>query len=434
VNTQIQRDEPGQAARHQCLDGVRVADLTIITAGASATQILADFGADVIKVESGSRMDPFRLWEGAPASVKNAPQPWNVSPPFLSVNRNKRSLTLNLKKPEGREVFLRLVATSDAVVHNFRTGVMERLGLGVDELRRAKPDIVTVWISSQGDSGPESEYRSFGSTLDALSGLMSLTGYSDGVPVWSGQGVNYPDQIVSTFAAAAILVGLRQRDRTLQPVHIDLAQRELVTSMIGEAVLDYTVNGVIEGPGGNRDPATAPAGVYRCRGDDQWVSIAVTDDAQWQALARAMGHHDVANSRDYATVIDRCARADEIDELITGWTAERDRHEVMATLQAVGISAGAVTVGPELWDDLNLKHRGFYCEVDHPLAGMQRQRTWPFRLARRPGRIRRPAPLLGQHTTEILRECLGLTEAEVARLNQTGVTTSEPSQDREGKQ
>jgi crotonobetainyl-CoA:carnitine CoA-transferase CaiB-like acyl-CoA transferase len=423
-------DTPGpEAARGRAgaLADIRIADLTIITAGASATNILADFGADVIKVESGRWMDPFRNWEGGWDGDGERPRPWDESPPFLCVNRNKRDLTLDLKRTEGRELFLRLVERSDVVAENFRHGVMDRLGLGFEQLRAVKPDIVMISLSSQGLTGPESGYASFGSTLDALSGMMSVTGYGPDEPVWTTNEVNYPDQVVSTFGASLIMLGLRQRDRTGEAVHIDLSQRELVTSMIGETVLDYTVNRRIGRPQANRDRSMAPHGVYPCRGDDEWIAIAVETDEQWASLANLIGGPALAADERYAAFPGRWRSADELDRIVAAWTAQQDRQALMTRLQAARVPAGAVLGGPELWADANLAARGFYRDVTSPLSGAQRQRGWPFRLSRTPAAVVRPAPVLGEHTTEILADVLGLTAEEIAELDATGVTTNDPS-------
>ncbi len=408
------------------LADVRIADLTIVTAGASATQILADLGADVIKVESGQYVDPFRLWDSGLEQQQDVERPWDQSPPFNCVNRNKRSVALDLKHPQGREALLRLVQHSDVVAENFRLGVMERLGLGFETLRTVRPDLVMISLSSQGESGPKSAYRSFGSTLDALSGLMSITGYGVDAPVWSSNEVNYPDQVVSTFGAALIMVGLRRRRRTGHGVHIDLSQRELVTSMIGEVALDFAVNHRVQQPRGNRDASMAPHGCYRCRGADAWVAITVKNDDQWSAMARAMDQPGLADDPRFATFQGRWQHLDELDVLINQWTSTLDKHAVMQVLQAVGVPAGAVLAGPELWEDANLKRREFYREVRHPLAGAQRQRGWPFHLSRGGASIRRPAPCLGEHTQEVLSGLLGYSAAEIRELKSAGVLVDEP--------
>ncbi len=409
------------------LAGIRIADLTIITAGAAATQILADFGAEVIKVEAGRYPDPFRNWGSGLTPPAGVERPWDASPPFNVVNRNKLGISLDLKDPRGREVFLRLVAVSDVVTENFRRGVMDRLGLGYDELRKVKPDLVMVSFSSQGSDGPESGYASYGSTLDALSGLMSVTGYDENSPAWSGNDVNYPDQVVSLLGAGVILAGLRYRQLTGRGIYIDLSQRELVTAMLGEVILDYTVNGRRHRPDGNRDPSMVPHGCYPCRGEDAWVAIAVADDRQWAALCQAMGRPELADHPDFATFPARWRRAAEIDAIIGGWTSCRDKREVMELLQAAGVPAGAVLNGRDLLEDPHLAARGFFTRVDHPVGGPQLQRTWPFGLSRTPGEVRRPAPCLGEHTRQVLTGLLGYSDAEVDGLEAAGVVAYTPT-------
>jgi crotonobetainyl-CoA:carnitine CoA-transferase CaiB-like acyl-CoA transferase len=410
----------------RALGDVRIADLTIITAGASATQILADYGADVVKVESGAWLDPFRTWDSGADFMESLTEPWNQSPPFQCVNRNKRSLALDLKAVAGREMFLRLVERSDVVTENFRDGVMDRLGLGFDALRAANPRIVVVSLSSQGTTGPERGYGSFGSTLDALSGLMSITGYDAKTPIWSTNEINYPDQVASIFGAAMVLLGLRQRDATGEAVRVDVSQRELVTSMIGEAVLDYTVNGHVQTPQGNRDFSMAPHGVYPCRGEDEWLTITVQTDEQWRRLAQLIGGAALALDARYTTFRARWDQLDALDALVAAWTAKHDRLWLMEGLQAEGVPAAALLTGPELWADANLSARGFYTEVENQLSGPQTQRRWPFRLRRTPASIRQPAPRLGQDTDGVLSAVLGLNADEIGQLRGEGVLNTEP--------
>ncbi len=411
----------------QALGGLRIADLTIITAGANATQMLADLGAEVIKVESGRYPDPFRFWQGPGVPAAGAPpDPWNWSAMFNVVNRNKLGICLDLKHPRGRQVFLRLVAVSDAVAENFRQGVLDRLGLGYDVLRAANPRIILLSLASQGATGPESGYRSYGSTLDALSGLMSLTGYEDSHPVWSGQEVNYPDQVASVFGAGLLLAAVRYRNRTGQGCHLDLSQRELVTTMIGEYVLEYTVGKTTSRPSGNRHPGMAPHGCFRCRGEDAWVAISIENDAQWRALCETIGRPDLAEDERYRTAFARIRNQGGLEPAITSWTSRRPKHEVMRILQAAGVPAGAVQTGQDTLDDAHLASRRYYAAVENVRAGRQRLRISPYRMSATPPAVHRPAPALGQDTEAVLGELLGYSPEEIRELERLGVTAKTP--------
>jgi len=405
------------------LRGLRIADLTIITAGANATQMLADLGAEVVKVESGQHPDPFRFWHAPLGSAAEAaPDPWNWSCMFNMLNRNKLGVVLDLKHPLGKEAFLRLVKVSDAVTENFRQGVMERLGLGFDDLRRVNPRIILLSVGSQGSTGPERGYRSYGSTLDALSGLMSLTGYEDSPPVWSGQGMNYPDQVASMFSAGLLLAAVRYRDRTGQGCFLDLSQRELVTTMIGEYVLETTIGGTTPRPRGNRRPGMVPQGCFPCAGEDAWVAISVETDAQWRALCEAIGRPELGADDRYRTAAARARHTEEMEQAIAAWTRSRSKHEAMQRLQAVGVPAGAVQSGRDMLEDPQLVSRGYYVTAHNVSAGPQRLRVAPYRMTATPPVITRAAPTLGQDTTTVLRDLLGYLPDEIADMERLGVT------------
>lgn len=401
------------------LRNVRIADLTTLTAGAGATQMLADLGADVIKVEAPHHPDPFRSWTvaGGPGRIEAG------SPPFNVVNRGKRDLVLDVRHPQGHAAFLRLVAASDVVIENFRSGVMTSLGLEFATLCLARPDVVMVSLSSQGVGGPETSFRSYGSTIDALSGLMSVTGYGPDRPVWSGNDVNYPDQVAALLGASLVLMGLRRRNRTGRPVLIEGSQRELVTTLLGEAVLDYTVNGRVRSPMGNRDSSMLPHGCFRCAGEDSWVVVTVETDEQWRALARVIGGEALATDSRFATWTARWERPEEVNALVSAWAAPRDKDTAMRILQAAGIPAGAVLNGRDLLADPNLNRQPFYRSVVHPVAGVQRQRSWPFQLEQTPSEIRGPAPYFGQHSREVLRE-LGYPDADIDSLIEMGAVVA----------
>lgn len=351
-------------------------------------------------------------------------EPWNRAGRYLDRNRSKRSICLDLTHPRGIGAFKRIAANCDVVVENFRNGVMDRLGLGYEDLRQVRPDIIFVSLSSQGASGPERTYGSFGVTLEQTAGLASITGYLEGDPMTTS--VLFPDPVVATISVGFVLAALRQRRETGEGCYVDLSQREVTTSILGEMLMDYTMNGRLWEPIGNRDRVHAPQGVYRCEGDDMWVAITVRSDEEWAALANAIGDPNLAHDPRFETVGSGARHHDEADALIGAWTAERDAFEVMLTLQALGIPAGVAQKGSHLLEDPHLAARGFWeitgrrGEESVPLQGR------PFKLSRTPGVTRSPAPLLGQHTEEVLREVAAMSDAEIAELAELGVTSNDP--------
>jgi crotonobetainyl-CoA:carnitine CoA-transferase CaiB-like acyl-CoA transferase len=402
---------------------LRVLDLGIITAGAAASQILADLGADVIKIESANRPDPFRRWTQVASSAAGQ-EDLNASPPFQTVNRNKRSVALDLKHPEGRKLFLQMVAHADIVLENFSRGVLDRLGVGFKDLREAKPDIILASLSSQGSEGPEAGYKSFGSTLDALGGLMSLTGYDAGTPRWSGSNVNYPDQTVSFIAPGAILAAVRERDRTGEAIHVMLSQREVVSFLVGEYFVDADeVEPRV--PVGNHVEDFAPQGCYACAGREKWVAISVAGDGQWAALCEVLDLGAAAGDERFSTVEGRQAHADELDALIGAATADWDRDELVACLAERGIAVSAVLYADEILDDTQLGALGFFQEVESASFPAHRQRGFCARFETTPGLIRRAAPRLGEHSREVLRELVGLSDAEIDRLTACGALSED---------
>jgi crotonobetainyl-CoA:carnitine CoA-transferase CaiB-like acyl-CoA transferase len=408
------------------LEGTRIVDFGTITAGANATQILADLGADVIKIESASRPDTFRAWQSA-QPLQPGDDPWNRANTFNMVNRNKRDICLDLKDPRGRRLLLELAAVSDGVAENYRHGVLERLGVGYEDLSAVNPTIVMISIGSQGSTGPESDYGSYGSTLDALSGLMSMTGYADSPrPYWSSEEINYPDQVASTFSAGMLMAVLRRRNRTGRGARVDLSQRELVTTLIGEQVLQVTSGGGTPGLMGNARPGLAPNDCYRCAGEDAWLAVTCASDAEWRLLCDAVDRSDLAVDARFASEKARQAHQAEMRVELEAWTTGRSKYEAMELLQQAGVRAGAVQTGANMLQDPQLRARAFYQPVDHPSAGKQTMRVAPYQLSETPATIRRPAPRLGEHTEVVFRELLGLSDEDLAELADAGVTDNVP--------
>ncbi|MBI4330773.1 MAG: CoA transferase [Chloroflexi bacterium] len=411
------------------MEGVRVVDLTISWAGPKVTQVLGDMGAEVIKVESIQYIDAQRGRKKAPRGMLNYPdrepgeRPWNRFSAFNQLNRNKLGITLNLRRPEGKEIFKKLVAISDVAIDCFRAGLMDDLGLGYEVMRAAKPDIIMVSMSGFGKSGPYRNYLSWGSQIECLTGQARVRGYPDSQPFMVNA---YGDPIAGLTGAFAIIVALCHRRKTGEGQFIDFAQVESLAPLSAEFLLDYVMNGRIAGPAANRHDFMAPHGVYRCRGDDQWVAIAVSNDREWQALVKAMGSPAWAGDETYSGAAARWTHRDVIDSFINAWTAGQDKYEVMHHLQAHGAPAGAVISEEEMFHDPHLKERGVLEMVSHPEAGTHPYPgpTWKF--SGTPLRVFRPAPCLGQHNELVLGDYLGLSRDEIASLEAEQIIGKEP--------
>ena len=401
----------GTAPNGLPLAGIRVADFTHMVAGPYGTMQLAYFGAEVIKIESRARPDTWRIREGN--------KDVEASLPFADHNRNKLSVTANLKTAEGRELARRIIAESDVVVENFSVGVMDRLGLGYEELRALKPDIVMIRLQGLGTTGPRKDYVTWGPSLMPFSGMTWLWNHPDGgAPV--GSQTSYPDYIVSIHMAFVLMAALHHRANTGEGQFIDIAQGEVTASLIGPALLDGLVNGRAAEPVGNRGRAGAPHGCYPCAGDDAWCAISVGDDAEWQRFCAATGNGVTLRDERFATAAGRRANAEELDALVSGWTRRLSPREVMETLQAHGVTAGMVSDGTTLVTDLHLRSRGSVVEHDHPRQGRLTLPGIVMKLSETPGTIRRHAPLLGQDTHAVLNGLLGLTDEEIGRLEAAG--------------
>jgi benzylsuccinate CoA-transferase BbsF subunit len=404
------------AARAAPLAGVRIADFTWIGAGSYATKLLADFGADVIKVETATHMDTLRSTGPFKDNVRGV----NRSGYFADRNTSKRGITLNLKHPQGAAIARRLVDKSDIVANNFRPGVMERLGLGYEQARAIRADIIYLAMSMQGSDGPDADYVGFGLTIGALAGLHYLCGPGDRPP--AGTGTNFPDHVPNPcHAAFALLAALRHRRRTGHGQYIDLAQTEPTICLQGPALVDYTANGRIAERHGNENPDVVPHGVYPCRGDDRWIAISAHDDAQWAALVAVLDC-DARPTRSWASADARLARRAEIDAWIGARTEDRAPYALMHALQAVGVPAGVVQNARDLVaDDPQLAHRAHWQYLEHSEMGRTIFNNVPVHLSRTPGSLSRPAPLLGEHTEEICTGLLGYSAAEYARFAADGV-------------
>ncbi|MFN3351629.1 CoA transferase [Pseudorhodoplanes sp.] len=389
------------------LSGIRVIDLGILTAGASTSAILADLGADVIKVESPTYLDPFR---GTPGTSR-AEGWWNKSDAFKSTNRNKRAICLDLKAPRGRDVFLALCRQSDVVIENFRRGVMRRLGIGYDALRAANPGLVLASVSSQGEDGPDADTISFGSTLEAMSGLAALTAYEDGMPLVTGMDLNYPDQVGSVFAAAAIIAALRSTLRTGTGAHLDISQRELATFLLGEQVL---AAGDVAPCLGNASPDYFLQDAFAAK--DGWVAVSIKDAQQWAAVLAVSAADEKPAAAD----------AGSCKALLTTWMSERDVETVCALLDGIGVAAAPVLDGQgALAYAQRLANDAIRPLATSPAGDIVK--GFPLHFPERPIEVRCAAPDLGQHTGDVLRERLGLSDSEIDELMRDNVIGTRPA-------
>jgi crotonobetainyl-CoA:carnitine CoA-transferase CaiB-like acyl-CoA transferase len=412
-------DAPDAVARP--LEGLRVIDFTAFWAGPSATHILASLGADVIKVEGLSRPDGMRFSGGRPPTTD---QWWEWGPVFLACNGGKRDLTLELSRPEAREIALRLAAAADFVVENFSPRVMAGFGLQWPDIRAVSPRVTMVRMPAFGLDGPWRDRVGFAQTMEQASGMAWLTGHADGPPLIP-RGVC--DPIAGLHAAFAVLAALRVRDATGQGMQVECTMVEAALNVAAEALLKASVNGRELHRDGNRGPGASPQGVYRCAGPDDWIALAVLDGAGWHGLAALLGRADLASRADLATEAGRRAAADELDAAIGTWTAGMTAGEAQARLRQAGIAAARVAVAGDLLADPQLLARGFWAPVRHPVAGNFFTTSLPFRSveAGRP-RNQAAAPTLGQHNEEILTKVLGLSTEEVGALAERQVIGTRP--------
>lgn len=399
------------------LAGIRVADFTWIGAGSYTTKLLADFGADVIKVESSTRMDSLR----STAPFKDGKPGINRSGYFADRNTSKRGMRLNLKHPEAPGIARALIAKSDIVANNFTPGTMEKFGLGYGDVTAFKKDIIYISMSMQGSAGPDSRYVGFGLTIAALSGLQYLSGQADRPP--AGTGTNFPDHVPNPcHGAFALLAAIYHKRRTGEGQFIDLAQTEPTIALLGPTLVDYTANGRVAERCGNDHPAAAPRGAYPCRGTDRWIAISVYTDGQWSALAEVLCVAASSEARDWRDHAVRRAHRPELDQIIGAATRAWDARELMQALQARGVPAGVVQTARDLIEeDAQLAHRQHWVRLDHREMGQTLYNAPPIRLSRTPATLRDPAPLLGEHTEQICLDVLGLSRSRYDELHAAGV-------------
>ena len=401
------------------LRGARILDLTHVWAGPLGTRILADLGATVVKVEAPMGRGPRQYKGGLPLGgwLGGAPpaEPWNVNAIFVKLQRNKRSLALDLKTPAGRGTFLDLVAVADVVIENFSARAMPELGLGYEALTAANPRIVYVTMPGFGASGPYRDRVAFGPTVEPMSGLTAVMGYGPEEP--RNTAMALMDPITAVNAAAAVIDALRRRERTGRGALVEMSLHEGGVAFCGPWLVEHQLGGDIRALG-NRHPRMAPHGVYRCAGDDAWVALACRDEVDWRALCRLLP--GLPASADLAA---RIAGHDAIDVALAAWTGCRAKQQAAEELQAAGVPAGPVNVTPDMTADPQVRARGFFVPLEPgptPMPGN------PVKMAGIDSADWTPCPRLGADNRAVLADWLGYDAARIDALEAAGVLVDKP--------
>lgn len=399
------------------IEGIRILDFTHVLAGPFCTRLLADMGADVVKVNSTKR-----------AAANNAPS----SPYYAIWNRNKRALALDMSQEDAKEVAKSLVSQADVVIDNFSLGVLDRWGIGFDDISAFNDQVIYVQMSGMGSGGPWSDFVTYAPTIHALAGLTYTTGVPDGGPI--GLGFSYNDHQAGLHGAVAILSAIEARRQTGKGQRIDLAQFEVGAAMIGVSLLDYFVNGKEAKPCGNRLPydTFAPHGCFQCRADgddildERWLAIVCRDDDEWQALGAVMGDPDWCREEAFRSREARCENADELDRHISAWTRDQDANELMYTLQSAGVPAGIVQTGIDLAEsDPQLQAHEFirFMDEPHPRLGKTFADRLPIYFEKTPCEIYERSRLLGEDNVSVLADWLGMSEDAVRAGEEAGFLT-----------
>ena len=419
------------------LSGVRVVEVASGWVGPWSGQLLADLGAEIIKVES-TTMPDFNRGVSLPTDAggslfysnypdgKLGEKPWNRNALFNAANFGKCDLTLDLIKPRGLELFMQVMKVSDVFLSNMAVGVDEKLGITYEAMIKVNPQIIYLTSAGYGRTGPYARRVAMGNTIDAASGFFGLRGYGDGDST-AVTPSTHCDDIAAMTNAFSIVAALYHKKKTGKGMYIDTSMAEPSMLHIGEAIMEYTMNRRVQQSTGNRDVSMSPQGCYRCQGEDEWVTLSIKSDKEWQRFVEVIGNPQWAQDEKFSSILGRLKNQDELDKLIESWTTNRNKHEVMHLLKEAGIAAGAVLDNAEVYNDPHLKERRFWETVDNPDAGVHTYpgRLWKLEDIEMPERRR--APTLGEHNDYVLQDILGLTAGEVAKLEQEGIIGTVPA-------
>lgn len=420
------------------LEGIRVVGMTQMWAGPTAEMHLADWGAQVIKVESihylavgtrgaGTRHPKYAVdfvQGGYAAYLKEGydevnGRPWNRSVMFNVHGRNKLSCTVDSMLPKGKEIIRRLIEKSDVFIENNQPKVLENLGLTYSTISEWNPKIIMISMSGFGQTGPYKYYRALGAHQDDFLGHTYLRGYADR-DVTANSSIYHGDEAAGTSAVFIIMTALHQRNRTGKGMFIDMSQTEATMLQLGEAIMDYTMNGRITERTGNLDLYGAVQGCYRCQGEDRWVCITIRTDEEWDGFCRALGNPEWTKDDRFADSLSRWQHHAALDKHIEEWTSQHEHFKVMYILQGEGVAAGPVEHPDDAYGDPQMNDRGFFETVTHPECGTHRYPGLAYRMSKTPSGIRLPAVRMGEHNEYVYKQILGVSDEEYAELEKEG--------------
>ena len=406
---------------------LRVLDISMGWAGPLVGQMFAEMGAEVIKVEDTHHFD---WWRGSLSMAPAEMQPIERAAVFNTANRGKRGVTLDLASARGIEILKRLIEVSDILVENFSPGVIGRLGLGYDALRAINPRLIMISMPSFGSDGPESNARGYGNTVEAMAGVTGLTGYHD------GDGQRYTlsnalgDPVGGLHGVFALMVALRERERTGRGQLIELAQVESLIPFVAEAILDFQFTGKAPPARGNRHSECAPHGIYRCAGDDNWIALACETDDQWRSLTCAIGIERLADDKRFADASARKTNEDALDAELSRAFCSTNADDCVARLRDAGVIAAPVNSAPAVMADPQIQSRDYFVAIDRAVVGTHLYPGAVARIPDTPLRADAPAPLLGEHNRQVFSELLGMSDGEIAELERSDVIGSSPRESR----
>ena len=403
------------------LEGLRVIDLAWVWSGPMVGYILADMGAEVIKVEHSERLDNTRL-RGSPIinGKKVEGKSIELGPYYHNLNRNKLSIKLNLKHPKGVQLFKDLVKETDIIIENFTPRTLDTLGFDYKRLKDLNPGLIVLSLSTAGQEGPISDMLGYAPVISSLSGLESLVGY-EGEPPLGMMTFGLSDPNAGTHGFFALMVALYYREKTGEGLYIDMSQFEASCALLGEAMLEFQMSGRTLQSYGNGSKNQCPHGIYPCKGDDRWIAVSIDSNESWEKLIDAMGNPDWGKDADLQNQGGRFRRREELDKRLAAWTVQLNREDIVKTLQSRGIAAVPVLSMEEQYANEHYQHRNIHQEVIHPLLGKEILFTVPWKLNKTPGTIRKSAPLLGEHDTYVYETILGLSQEDIKKLEEEKV-------------